>query len=89
MDVKTAGRTAELFEAFAQARQPLTLSELARALGALQSSIFNLLRVLYGAKNTDSQQLLPAVIWMSRSTLLARYGAHRRNTRNTAKSVQP
>ena len=41
---------------------------------------FNLLRVLYGAKNTDSQQLLPAVIWMSRSTLLARYGAHRRNT---------
>ena len=44
---------------------------------------FNLLRVLYGAKNTDSQQLLPAVIWMSRSDLLARYGAHRRNARNT------
>jgi len=48
MDVKTAGRTAKLFEAFAQARQPLTLSELARALGALQSSIFNLLRALEG-----------------------------------------
>lgn len=48
MDVKTAGRTVELFEAFAQARQPLTLSELARALGAPQSSIFNLLRALEG-----------------------------------------
>ncbi len=42
---------------------------------------FNLLRVLYGAKNTDSQQLLPAVIWMSRSELLARYGAQKRNAR--------
>ena len=39
---------------------------------------FNLLRVLYGAKNTDSQLLLPAVIWMSRRDLLTRYGAHRR-----------
>ncbi len=35
---------------------------------------FNLLRVLYGAKNTDSQVLLPAVIWMSRETLISRYG---------------
>jgi len=35
---------------------------------------FNLLRVLYGAKNTDSQVLLPAVIWMSRETLIRRYG---------------
>lgn len=39
---------------------------------------FNLLRVLYGAKNTDSQVLLPAVIWMSREQLLERYGADRR-----------
>ena len=46
MDVKTAGRTVELFEAFAQAKQPLTLSELARALNAPQSSVFNLLRAL-------------------------------------------
>ncbi len=46
MDVKTAGRTVEVFEAFAQARLPLTLSELARALNAPQSSIFNLLRAL-------------------------------------------
>ncbi len=48
MDVKTAGRTVELFEAFAQAKLPLTLSELARALNAPQSSIFNLLRALEG-----------------------------------------
>ena len=40
---------------------------------------FNLLRVLYGAKNTDSQVLLPAVIWMSREQLLERYGAGRRS----------
>lgn len=48
MDVKTAGRTVELFEAFAHAKLPLTLSELARALNAPQSSIFNLLRALEG-----------------------------------------
>lgn len=46
MDVKTAGRTVDLFEAFAKARAPLTLSEIARALGAPQSSCFNLLRAL-------------------------------------------
>lgn len=46
MDVKTAGRTVELFEIFAQAKAPLTLSELARALNAPQSSCFNLLRAL-------------------------------------------
>jgi len=46
MDVKTAGRTVELFEIFARARAPLTLSELARALNAPQSSCFNLLRAL-------------------------------------------
>ena len=48
MDVKTAGRTVELFEAFARARAPLTLSEIARALNAPQSSCFNLLRALEG-----------------------------------------
>ena len=42
---------------------------------------FNLLRVLYGAKNTDSQVLMPAVIWMSRRDLLARYGAGRGSQR--------
>lgn len=46
MDVKTAGRTVELFEAFARARTPLTLSEIARELRAPQSSCFNLLRAL-------------------------------------------
>ncbi|WP_424950287.1 YkoP family protein [Deinococcus sp.] len=45
---------------------------------------FNLLRVLYEAKNTDSQVLLPAVIWMSRETLLARYGQGARPARATA-----
>ena len=48
MDVKTAGRTVELFEAFARARTPLTLSEIARVLNAPQSSCFNLLRALEG-----------------------------------------
>ena len=46
MDVKTAGRTVDLFEVFAEAKSPLTLSELARALDAPQSSCFNLLRPL-------------------------------------------
>lgn len=58
--------------------QPLSNARQARVMAVF----FNLLRVLYGAKNTDSQQLLPAVIWMSRSALLARYGAPRRNARN-------
>ena len=48
MDVKTAGRTVELFEAFARVRAPLTLSEIARELNAPQSSCFNLLRALEG-----------------------------------------
>lgn len=46
MDVKTAGRTVDLFEIFAKAKKPLTLSEIARALGAPQSSCFNLVRAL-------------------------------------------
>ena len=46
MDVKTAGRTVDLFEVFAKARTPLTLSEIAAALNAPQSSCFNLLRSL-------------------------------------------
>ena len=48
MDVKTAGRTVELFEVFARVRAPLTLSEIARELNAPQSSCFNLLRALEG-----------------------------------------
>jgi DNA-binding IclR family transcriptional regulator len=46
MDVKSAGRTMELFEAFAKAQSPLSLSEIARALGAPASSCFNLIRAL-------------------------------------------
>jgi IclR family transcriptional regulator, acetate operon repressor len=46
MDVKSAGRTIELFEAFARAQTPLSLSEIARALGAPASSAFNLIRAL-------------------------------------------
>jgi len=46
MDVKTAGRTVELFELFARMQVPMTLSEIARALEAPQSSCFNLLRAL-------------------------------------------
>lgn len=46
MDVKTAGRTVEIFELFAKTQAPMTLSEIARALGAPASSCFNLLRAL-------------------------------------------
>jgi DNA-binding IclR family transcriptional regulator len=46
MDVKTAGRTLDLFEIFAKAQTPLSLSELARALNAPPSSCFNLIRAL-------------------------------------------
>lgn len=46
MDVKTAGRTLDLFETFAKAQTPLSLSELARALNAPPSSCFNLIRAL-------------------------------------------
>lgn len=46
MDVKTAGRTVELFEAFAKSQVPMTLSEIAQALGAPQSSCFSLVRTL-------------------------------------------
>lgn len=46
MDVKTAGRTVDLFELFAEQRTPLTLSEIARGLDAPQSSCFNLVRSL-------------------------------------------
>ena len=46
MDVKTAGRTVDLFDVFAKAQTPLTLSEVARALDAPQSSCFNLVRAL-------------------------------------------
>ena len=52
----------------------------------IMAVFFNLLRVLYGAKNTDSQVLLPAVIWMDRSALLARYGQPSRKERATATS---
>ncbi len=48
MDVKSAGRTVDLFETFARSRAPLSLSELARALGVPQSSCFNLVRALEG-----------------------------------------
>ncbi len=46
MDVKSAGRTIDLFEAFAKAQVPLSLSEIARALDAPASSCFNLVRAL-------------------------------------------
>lgn len=46
LDVKTAGRTVDLFEVFARTRAPLTLSEIARALSAPPSSCFNLVRSL-------------------------------------------
>lgn len=46
MNVKTAGRTLDLFEAFARACKPLSLSQLARAIGAPVSSCFGIVRTL-------------------------------------------
>ena len=46
MNVKTAGRTLDLFEAFARAGKPLSLSQLARAIGAPVSSCFGIVRTL-------------------------------------------
>ncbi len=48
MDVKSARRTVDLFEAFARSQGPLSLSELARALAMPHSSCFNLVRALEG-----------------------------------------
>lgn len=46
MNVKTAGRTLDLFEAFATTQKPLNLSELAHALQIPVSSCFALVRTL-------------------------------------------
>jgi IclR family acetate operon transcriptional repressor len=48
MDVKTAGRTVEVFETFAKAQEPLSLSEISKALNAPLSSCLYLLRALEG-----------------------------------------
>jgi DNA-binding IclR family transcriptional regulator len=46
IDMKTADRTLEIFEAFAAARKPLSLSELARLIESPVSSCHGLLRAL-------------------------------------------
>src|SRR5262245_14360552 len=46
MAVKTAGRTLDIFEAFAMAQTPLSVAQLARAVNAPPSSCFNLIRAL-------------------------------------------
>ena len=46
MDVKTAARTLDLFEAFTGECKPLSLSDLARAIGAPVSSCFGLVKTL-------------------------------------------
>jgi len=46
LDVKTAGRTVEVFEAFAKSQQPLSLTEISRALEAPLSSCLYLVRSL-------------------------------------------
>jgi DNA-binding IclR family transcriptional regulator len=46
MDVKTAGRTLDLFEAFTRLRRPASLSELAAAIGMPLSSCSNLVRTI-------------------------------------------
>lgn len=48
MDVKSAGRTVDLFELFAREQRPLSLSEVAAALDAPLSSCFNLVAALKG-----------------------------------------
>ncbi|GGR25927.1 YkoP family protein [Deinococcus ruber] len=49
--------------------QPLDNPRTAR----IMAFFMNLLRVLYGAKNTDRRVILPQIIWMTREELLARY----------------
>jgi len=46
MDVKTAARTLDLFEAFIGACKPLSISDIARAIGAPVSSCFGLVKTL-------------------------------------------
>jgi DNA-binding IclR family transcriptional regulator len=46
MDVKTAGRTLDLFEAFAELRRPASLSEISHQLHIPMSSCFGLVRTL-------------------------------------------
>lgn len=46
MDVKTAGRTLELFELFAREQAPLRMSEIAREMAMPLSSCHNLIRAL-------------------------------------------
>lgn len=46
MDVKTAARTLDLFEAFTGECKPLSLSDIARAIGAPVSSCFGLVKTL-------------------------------------------
>jgi IclR family acetate operon transcriptional repressor len=46
IDVKTAGRTVDIFETFARTKAPMSLTELARALGAPNSSCYNLIAAL-------------------------------------------
>lgn len=46
MNVKTAGRTLDLFEAFAREGKPMSLSQLARAIDAPVSSCFGIVRTL-------------------------------------------
>jgi len=46
MDTKSAARTLDLFEAFANARRPMTLTELARQLDSPMSSCFQLIKTL-------------------------------------------
>ncbi|MGI8747665.1 MAG: YkoP family protein, partial [Deinococcus sp.] len=40
----------------------------------LTAFFMNLLRVLYGAKNTGGRMIVPQLAWMSRGALLERYG---------------
>jgi IclR family acetate operon transcriptional repressor len=62
-DVKTAGRTLEIFEAFAERREPLSLSEIGRALNAPLSSSLYLVRALEGRGYlytlTERRQIYP------------------------------
>ena len=48
MDTKSAARTLEIFEAFASAQKPLTLTELSKELAIPLSSCLNIVRTLEG-----------------------------------------
>ena len=60
--------------------QPLDDPRTARVM----AFFMNLLRVLYGAKNTGNRVILPQIVWMTRQELLGRYSRPAKPARRAA-----